>query len=59
MKGVDIIGKQKKVKRPPKIVHYAKARKFTKQPSTKGSQKNQDLSLEDRIHFKNIDASSS
>jgi hypothetical protein len=52
VKDVDIIGKQKKVKRSLRIVHYVKVKKYTKQLGTKGSQKNQGLNLEDRIRFK-------
>jgi hypothetical protein len=52
VKDVDIIGKQKKMKRSLRIVHYVKVKKYTKQLGTKGSQKNQGLNLEDRIRFK-------
>jgi hypothetical protein len=52
VKDVDIIGKQKKVKRSLRIVHYVKVKKYTKQPDIKGSQKKQGLNLEDRIRFK-------
>jgi hypothetical protein len=52
VKVVDIIGKQKKVKRPLKNVRHVKAKKYTKQLDTKDSLKNQGLNLEDRIHCK-------
>ena len=52
MKDVDIIGKQKKEKRPLKIVRNVKVKKYTKQPDIKGLLKNQGQNLEDHTHFK-------
>ena len=52
MKDVDIIGNQKKEKRPLKTVRDVKVKKYTKQPDIKGLLKNQGLNLEDHIQFK-------